>query len=690
MIMMQENYILKNLQKLVCRLSELVGIIPFYINYKGEKVDISLETKLALLSSMGFEIDEKNLTDWIDYFENYPWLSFLEDVYVTSEKPKISIYLKGEKPKQLKIEIKSTELINSDGISISFYHDFSSFNIQEERNLKDGSYLKYCINLPPLPFGYYELKAYTEEQDFHSVLIVAPKEAYKTFKGKTWGLHLNLWSLRGKDREGDFSNLKEIAKFTIKNGGFISINPLHFNNPLDQYGISPYAALTRQFKTPLYISAVKVYEVDRELFKYENVWNQKILKLRERYKKFYQNLNNNIADAKAFKQYKNSLCETERQDLKYFAVFCFLNERLGSNWQNWEEKFKKPNPQVIEKTYNENQRKVVFYEYLQWLVENELESLRKYNLCLDLGFGSVKSSFDVWLNQEIYALNAEYGAPPDDFNPRGQKWGFPPVIPFKLRKKAYLPFIKTIRSNMKSKLLRVDHALGLFRAFWIPNGKEPYHGAYVRNNWQEILGIICLESHINKTEVIGEDLGTAEEWMKEELMKRKISSWKVFYFEKNESGFKPAETYPEEALCSITTHDLPTFKGFWKGRDIELRKAFSIFDETTYKKAIEKRIKEREQILSLLETNQLLDDRDNFENILLSVINFLSQTKSKYLLLYPEDILMIEEQTNFPGTTTEHPNWQRKLPLSVDEFLKLPIWEKIFSILKETGRTNSN
>jgi len=192
----------------------------------------------------------------------------------------------------------------------------------------------------------------------------------------------------------------------------------------------------------------------------------------------------------------------------------FFKGRTGKKLAKLGAKIQKSRKESIDRIYQENEKEVLFYQYLQWLIDEEIDSFKQYNLCMDIAFGSIKSSFDVWINQEIYALSSEHGAPPDDFNPNGQKWGFPPVIPFKLKEQAYLPFIKLLKCNMNSSLLRIDHALGLFRAFWIPEDSNPEQGAYVKYPWKDLLGIIALESQLNRTGVIGEDLGTAEEWMK--------------------------------------------------------------------------------------------------------------------------------------------------------------------------------
>lgn len=680
MTMIRERYILKNMKESIDRLSELLNILPFYYNYKGERIEIPTETKAEIISSMGIEINESALKEWIEYFEFYKFRENLDSVYVTGEKPQIYIYLDKPLENPVEIEIIPHETLGTFYQSLNIRIDLPEIILSEVRYSERGEFYKYLIHLPSLPPGYYKLKAYLRGKDAESIVIVSPEQCYLHFQNKTWGLHLNLWSLRGRGIEGDFSHLKELAQYVKSMGGFISINPLHYNDPSDAYGISPYSAISRQFKTPIYLSDIAVEEKNESFFEYGLIWDEKMSRLKER---FY-NLNNKAGEFLLFEDYKNRLNQIERQDLKLFAIFCFLAEKFGKNWLSWKEQFRNADKEALEEIYRENYLQVSFYEYLQWLVDREIEALKEYEICFDLGFGSIHNSFDVWINRDLYALKCEHGAPPDDFNPKGQKWGFPPLIPFKMRQTGYMPFIKILRANMKNRLMRIDHALGLFRAFWIPEGKSPAEGAYVGYPWSELLGIICLESHLNRTAIIGEDLGTAEEWMREELLKRKIASWRVFYFEKENSNFKKANQYPEEALCSITTHDLPTLKGFIRGKDLELRKKFNLLEDFIYEKAHEDRIRDIEKILELIQVNH----EEETEKILLALVSFLSSTNSKYLLLYPEDILLVEEQTNLPGTTNEYPNWQRKLPITVNQITNLPILRKIESILKETGRVS--
>ncbi|MEN2986181.1 MAG: 4-alpha-glucanotransferase [Thermodesulfovibrionaceae bacterium] len=670
---------MKNYNQLICRLSDLVGIIPSYINCFGQKIEIPLETKVKILNLMGFNTEKEELKKNIEYFETYPWLNVLEPVYVTEESS-IFIYL-SEYEDNFKIDIYPFEELSTTAETLSIRGNLKNCLKIEKKLVKNRYLIKYKLIFPKLPIGYYKLRLQLKNLQKECFLIICPKRCF-TKKIRKWGVHLNLWSLRGFEREGDFSHLLKAAKWIKNHDGFISINPLHFRNPLFD-GASPYSATSRIFNIPLFVSTCPVTEKNQAFFEYDYIWQQKMKLLKSKFEECIKKKNK---EWKRFLKYKETLPLVLQKELKYFSLFCFLREKLGPDWRAWHRDFRFPEEEKLEKIYEENRKEILFYEYLQWLTNKDIKKVSSL-LCIDISFGSTKSSYDVWINQNLYALDAEYGAPPDEFNPKGQKWGFPPIIPFELKNQGYLQFIKTLRANMTTEMVRVDHALGLFRAFWIPDNFLPCQGAYVKQPWQDLLKILCLESKINRTEVIAEDLGTSEDWMKEELTKRGMYSWKVFYFEKEGENMKSYRAYPKNALCSITTHDLPTLKGFWIGKDIELRKRFSIFDENQTEKAFKERQRQKENIIKVLkEENLILSEEENLEELLFAIIKFLSLTKCKYILFYLEDLLLLEDQQNLPGTTTEYPNWQIKLPVEIEEILRSGPFKRLIFILKETAR----
>jgi (1->4)-alpha-D-glucan 1-alpha-D-glucosylmutase len=179
---------------------------------------------------------------------------------------------------------------------------------------------------------------------------------------------------------------------------------------------------------------------------------------------------------------------------------------------------------------------------------------------------------EAWANQGSYALGMNVGAPPDEFNPRGQDWGLPPLSPRRLRESAYAPFIATLRANMsRAGALRIDHVMGLERLYWIPRDAPAAEGAYVRYPIEDLLGIVALESHRHRCMVIGEDLGTVADSFREKVASAGVLTYRVMPFEREGERFKRPAAYPRQALVSWSTHDLPTFAGWWQDEDLRTR-----------------------------------------------------------------------------------------------------------------------
>ena len=280
------------------------------------------------------------------------------------------------------------------------------------------------------------------------------------------------------------------------------------------------------------------------------------------------------------------------------------------------------------------------------------------------------------------AHGANVGAPPDDFSPDGQKWGFPPLIPEKIKDSGYELFIQTIQKNMKyGGAIRIDHALGLFRIFWIPDAMTPKDGAYVQQASEDLLRIIALESIRNKTMVIAEDLGTVGDNVRETLKRYRMLSYRLFYFERNypDPSFLSPDRYPELALCAVTTHDLPTLYGYWRGRDIEVRRRLGNYSDDIWHQHINDRERDKRLILSALRSQGVIPEdypvdpegvTEMSSALCRSIYQYLARTPCKLLLVSLDDIIGTLDQQNLPGTVDEHPNWIRKTPLALEEIMQ--------------------
>jgi 4-alpha-glucanotransferase len=272
---------------------------------------------------------------------------------------------------------------------------------------------------------------------------------------------------------------------------------------------------------------------------------------------------------------------------------------------------------------------------------------------------------------------ARVGSPPDDFSPAGQDWSFPPPNQRQHVRDGYRLYTESIRKSMRhGGALRIDHVMRLFRLYWIPEGQTAMNGAYVRDRASDLVRILALESVRNDAVIIGEDLGTVEDEVRETLARFGILSYRLLIFEQNAEGFKLPHQYPEQALVSTTTHDLPTIAGFWTGEDIEARLRAGTIDEQTRDSQKADRIRDKQRLLDALFAVHLLPDdfeRDAARIPLLTpplqsaLLGFLAITPSALWLVNQEDITGETLQQNLPGTTAEYPNWSRKMKWSLEE-----------------------
>ena len=268
-------------------------------------------------------------------------------------------------------------------------------------------------------------------------------------------------------------------------------------------------------------------------------------------------------------------------------------------------------------------------------------------LYLDLAVGSDVSGAEVWERPSLYAKNINVGCPPDECNQKGQDWGLPPMVPQKLKNLGYAPIVSILRNTMQyGGALRLDHVMGLMRLFWIPKGIDGTQGTYVQYPFDDLLGILALESHRNQCLIIGENLGTVPDLVQQRMDEWGILSYKVLYFERHSLGqFKAPEDYPQKALVALSTHDLPTIKGFWESEDIDVRTELDLYPNDQFRtEQIENRIHERAGILNALRDAGTLHEGADQDSTTMpfalseSVHQFLTKTPCHVLMVQLEDI----------------------------------------------------
>jgi len=509
---------------------------------------------------------------------------------------------------------------------------------------------------------------------------------------------------------GDFTDLATLVKWCAnEGGGVIGVNPLHALFPHNPSHASPYSPSSRLLLNILYIDIEAVPDFfecgdtcdlvgappfqsrldnlrKKKLVDYPEVKALKLTILNDLFRSFKGvHLLQETERGKAFRRF----IEEEGEFLYRFALFEALQEHFHGQdptvwgWPVWPEPYRDPESSEVEEFAEKYRERVEFYLYIQWEADRQLhqagltclENSLPVGLYLDLAVSIDSGGAEAWANQDLYALDLSVGAPPDDFNLNGQNWGLPPVIPHHLREKAYAPFIATLRHSMRhAGAVRIDHIMALMRLFCIPRGSPAGEGAYLHFPFEELLGIVALESRRNSCLVIGEDLGTVPDTVREGMARRGILSYKLFFFEKEwEGDFRAPRDYPADALVSVSTHDLPTLKGYWEGADLSLRRKLNLFpSEEACVNQHEARERDRAALLRALDREGLLPEGASTDpaswaemtvELSAAIHAYLARTACSIQMVQIEELLNQGEQANIPGTTKEHPNWRRKLSI---------------------------
>ncbi len=716
-------------ENMLDELSRLCGIVESYYDVWGNPRQASRETKRAILRSMGYSVDDEDaLRESLQRCKTKRLRRLIEPVSVFSVK---------EQPGKTLLFIPAEESDNSIHWSIteeSFHQPIhegecklAQMRVYRRHDLQGRTIREMILPLPRIEeVGYYNLDVKVGGLQDRMRLIVTPERAFmpeRLLKRKGWGLALALYGIRSERNQGigDLSDLGNLTEWVGRElgGDFVAINPLHALPNRMPFGISPYAPISRLYFNFIYIDLETVEDVreslnaraiihseeykdavrrqrESALVDYEEVAGLKRMVLETAFEHFYQNHYLKQSErAERFNAYRRR----EGKRLRDYATYMALFDEFGHGWDGWPEPYRRPDSEEVIIFRKRDERRILFHEYLQWIIESELDRIRAccrdsemaIGLSMDLPVGSPTGGYDVWANQEIFATDVDVGAPPDAFSPGGQNWGFPPLLPEALRENRYDFFVHLIRKNLcHAGALRIDHALGIFRLFWIPKGMSPQEGAYVLYPYKELLGIISLESVRNEAVIIAEDLGTVTEEIRSTLRSHGMLSFRLLYFEKDYSTgeFLPAECYPEEAIVSTTTHDLPTLSGFWAGRDIEVKKGLDRYpDEETLNRDITERGYDRWRLFRVLQRSGILPPDfpedpslvpEMTSELCICIYRFLALTPCRLMAVNLDDILMVPDQQNLPGTIDEYPNWRRKTPLTFEEFRLL----KEFSLLK--------
>lgn len=576
----------------------------------------------------------------------------------------------------------------------------------------------YRLRLDGLPYGYHDVRISLNGNELADAHVIAcPDRAYLPERlaqgGKMAGFNITLYGLRSQRNWGcgDFTDLKALLEWAHAELGvsLVGLNPLHALHNRVPFNTSPYLPLSVYYKNHIYIDIERVPEFARsrwaQALRNSPKTGGRIEKAREAEFVAYQEVD--VLKRRflkvLFREFKRSgapervkafaeFCVSEGDLLNRYALYRALDEVLHKQdrnrwtWHDWPVEYRTPVSAACAAFAEKYKRTIEYYKFEQFVLEEQLNEAQAFaksigmeiGLYHDLAVATDSCGSDLWGHASFYVGGCRVGAPPDDFSPKGQDWGFPPPNGQAHNEDGYVLFRESIRKIVRNGgALRLDHVMRLFRLFWIPQNMEAAQGTYVRDNATDLMRILSLESVRSKNLIIGEDLGTVTDEIRDMLARFRILSYRLFYFERFRDGsFIPSERYPRQALVSSSTHDLATLAGFWQYRDIEARRAAGLADENGYWQQRNNRDLEKQKMLDLLHQEKLLPEyaeRDAKKlpdlngDLHNAVIGFLARTPSMVLLLNQEDLTKETEQQNLPGSTAEYPNWQRKMRVKVED-----------------------
>lgn len=643
------------------RLAEAHRVATRYTDWRGREAEVSRDTLVAVLEALGVDVSSK--------------ASIREELQRTTGRteallPPVVILREGTRPEP--------------------EPDIDLFV-----ELDTGESIKFALD--DIPLGWHRLHAHRGDRHEDAPLLVAPRTLEPP--PSTWGLTVQLYSVRSRASwgMGDLRDLADLAAWSADRlgAGFALINPVHATEPVPPLGPSPYSPMSRRFPAPIYLRVEDLPEYrtrppeDRERIDSlavplraasgpidrDKVWTAKLKALELLY-----GVPRGTEAQRAYEAFR----DREGHALTAFAIWCALTEVHGPDWRRWPAALRDPHGHAVTAECARLAARVDFHTWLQWRLDEQLEAAQRtatdagmpIGIVHDLAVGVAQGSADAWIYRDLFAPGMSVGAPPDEFNQRGQDWGQPPWHPRHLAEAAYLPFREMVAAAFRyGGGLRIDHAMQVSRLWWVPEGASPADGTYVAYDRNALLGCLTWEAYRAGGVVIGEDLGTVEPDVRADLADRGVLGTSLLWFERDGTGRpKPPKQWRELSLATVGTHDMPPITGFLHGDHIELRDRLGLLTRP----AEEEEDDHRRQLadwLTVLHTEGLLEPppetvmdalkegSDTYDEQIVAALHvFLARTPARLTGIALADAVGERRTQNQPGTTDEYPNW--RVPLA--------------------------
>lgn len=571
-----------------------------------------------------------------------------------------------------------------------------------------------------LPLGWHTLHARSNDIHVQSTLAVTPRRlstAEAIADRRRWGLIAQLYAVRSPRSwgVGDFGDLADLAAVAGRTHGadYVLVNPVHAAEPRPPVEASPYLPTSRRFANPLYIRVENIREaayLPRKQFKLVEQYAEKFERANRRTTRIDRDapyraklevleLIHRVQRSPSRQAAFDDFRAAEGRGLADFALWCALTEKFGARTNRWAELAPHPETPYVDEQRVTLADRISFYCWLQWICDEQLAEAQVAARAAGMGIGVIhdlavgvqRTGADAWTLGDALADGITVGAPPDDFNQQGQNWNQPPWRPDRLAELGYRPYRDMLRTVLRhAGGLRVDHVLGLFRLWWIPDGAAPDEGTYVRYDHEALVGILALEAHRAGAVIIGEDLGVFEGWVQHYLRDRGILGTSILWFERDDGVPRPPEGYRELCLTSVTTHDLPPTAGYLAGAHIKLRSELELL-ERDHDAELEADRRARDAVLQLARDRGLLAEDADEQSTVEALHRLVACSPSVLIGVALVDAVGEHRIQNQPGTDEEYPNWRipladdRGKAVSIDDLAGNERFRSLIAALRESG-----
>lgn len=671
-----------------------LGVGTDYWGWDGTRREVEDDTLCAVLAGLGTPVSgDEDIAALRAQRERAPWEETLPPVTVLRQDRESSIAVHVDHGEPVTAALRFE---NGGTRELEQVEDFTPpFDL-------DGRLRgRARFHLPAgLPLGWHRVSTEVGGHRNEADVVITPTRVTvheQLGARRAFGLQAQMYSVRSRRSWGigDLADMRDLAAISGAYHGadFLLVNPLHASYPTSPVEPSPYLPTTRRFTSALYLRIEDVPE-HRAL---SDPARQRIALLRKSLESWNTRVDRlereAVLDAKmtaleelfvvprtaARQALLDAYREREGQGLEDFATWSAIAEQVrGSR----EDQLEDLDPRVVERARIELSDRIEFHAWVQWLLDEQLSAAQaaardagmRIGIMHDLAVGVEQIGADAWRLQEVLADGVTVGAPADQYNQHGQNWHQPPWHPQALRDASYKPWRDMLRSLMRhAGALRIDHVLGMFRLWWIPEGNEAADGTYVFYDHEAMIGVLALEAERSGTLVVGEDLGTFEPWVRDYLSGRGILGTSILWFEHDEQG-RPLRPEAYRALCmaSVGTHDLPPTAGYLAGDHVALRHELGLLGRPLAEEH-EADAAGRQEVLDLLRAEGLLAEDPDIEQTVIALHRHLARTPSLLLGVSLVDCVGERRIQNQPGTDEEYANWRIPLadadlgPVSIDD-----------------------